>query len=162
MSKRNGKVTLTNRELGAAQAALRVCGNTSVPMAVAMRMVDVQHLLKDRIDKVNEVNKTLIERHGTPAEGEEKATRVSDEMPGFHAYLDEFKELMDTEFEVNDHFILYQKGDEFGWTENVKTPIALTPNTIFDMASLLEIKTPAKPKPKKAETEPELAPEPVT
>ena len=149
---KNGKVTLTNRELAGAQRGLRECGKTTVPMAVALRMVAVQRLLKDRIDDVNACNKDLVELHGTPAEGEETATQVSDEMPGYQPYLDAFGELMDAEFGVPDHFTLYQKGDQYGWTENVKTPISLTPNTIMDMAALLEVKSPPK-KAKKKEAE---------
>ena len=146
---KNGKITITNRELAGAQAALRECGKTTVPMGVALRMVAVQRLLKDRIEDVNACNKDLVELHGTPAKGEEKATQVSDEMAGWQAYLDAFSDLMDTDFQVPDHFTLYEKGDKYGWTENVKTPIALTPNTIVDMGALLELKIPAKPKKQK-------------
>ena len=165
MSNRNGKVTVTNRELAAAQKALRECGSTRIPMGVALRMVSVQRLIKDRIDDVNEINKGLVEEHGTPPEGREVATEVSDEMPGFQPYLDAFGELMDEKFSIPDHFILYQKDDKYGWTENVKTPIALTPNAIVDMGDLLEIKAPPNPKPrarKKKNAEPDMGkPEPV-
>lgn len=151
---KNGKVTLTNKELAAAHVALRQCGKTTIPMGVALRMVAVQRLLKGRIDDVNEVNKGLIEAHGTPAEGQDTATIITDEMAGWQSYQDAFDDLMDDEFSVPDHFILYQKDDKYGWSENVKTPIALTPNTIVDMVALLEVKGPAKPKKaKEAEVE---------
>ena len=40
------KVTITNSELGTVHAALRECGNTKIPMGVALRMVEVQRLIK--------------------------------------------------------------------------------------------------------------------
>ena len=49
------KVTITNAELGTVQAALRECGNTKIPMGVALRMVEVQRLIKDRIEDVQEL-----------------------------------------------------------------------------------------------------------
>ena len=48
------KVTITNAELGTVQAALRECGNTKIPMGVALRMVEVQRLIKARSADVQE------------------------------------------------------------------------------------------------------------
>ena len=62
----NGVVRVRNKELAGAQAALRECGNTRIPMAVALRMVSVQRLIKDRIADVNEINGSLVERYGAP------------------------------------------------------------------------------------------------
>ena len=90
----NGVVTIQNKELAGAQAALRECGNTRIPMAVALRMVSVQRLIKDRIDDVNEINSTLVERYGVPDVGEEEATRVTSEMPGWPRDVAAFNDLM--------------------------------------------------------------------
>ena len=135
----NGAVKIQNKELAGAQAALRECGNTRIPMAVALRMVSVQRLLKDRIDDVNEVNTGLVERYGEPQEGEETATQVNSDMPGWLAYVAAFNDLMNEELEVPGHFVLYQDGDKVGWSKDDVNGISLTPNTIVDMAALLRI-----------------------
>jgi hypothetical protein len=135
----NGAVTIQNKELAGAQAALRECGNTRIPMAVALRMVSVQRLIKDRIDDVNEVNTGLVERYGEPQEGEETATQVNSEMPGWFAYVAAFNDLMNEELEVPGQFVLYQDGDKVGWSKADVNGISLTPNAIVDMAGLLRI-----------------------
>jgi hypothetical protein len=135
----NGQVKIQNKELAGAQAALRECGNTRIPMAVALRMVSVQRLIKDRIDDVNEVNTGLVERYGEPQEGEETATQVNSDMPGWLAYVAAFNDLMNEELEVPGHFVLYQDGDQVGWSKDDVNGISLTPNTIVDMAALLRI-----------------------
>ena len=135
----NGVVTIQNKELAGAQAALRECGNTRIPMAVALRMVSVQRLIKDRIDDVNEINSTLVERYGVPDVGEEEATRVTSEMPGWPLYVAAFNDLMSEKLEVPEHFVLYQDGDRVGWRKGELNGISLTPNTIVDMAALLRI-----------------------
>ena len=135
----NGEIRIQNRELAGAQAALRECGNTRIPMGVALRMVSVQRLIKDRIDDVNEVNKGLVERYGEPGEGEETATQVNSEMPGWFAYVAAFNELMDEELEVPGHFVLYQDGDKVGWSRGDVNGVTLTPNAIVDLAGLLHI-----------------------
>ena len=137
----NGAVKIQNRDLAGAQAALRECGNTRIPMSVALRMVSVQRLIKDRIDDVNEVNTSLVERYGEPGEGEEKATQVNSDMPGWFAYVAAFNDLMNEELEIPDHFVLYQDGDQVGWTPNDLNGISLTPNAILDMAALLHIES---------------------
>ena len=135
----NGVVKIQNRELAGAQAALRECGNTRIPMAVALRMVSVQRLIKDRIDDVNEINGTLVERYGVPGEGEETATQVNSGMPDWPLYVTAFNDLMSEELEVPGHFVLYQDGDKVGWSKDDVNGISLTPNTIVDMAALLRI-----------------------
>ena len=135
----NGAVTIQNKELAGAQAALRECGNTRIPMAVALRMVSVQRLIKDRIDDVNEINSTLVERYGVPDTGEETATQVSSGMPGWPLYVTAFNDLMSEELELPGHFVLYQDGDKVGWSKADVNGISLTPNTIVDMADLLRI-----------------------
>jgi hypothetical protein len=135
----NGAVRIQNKELAGAQAALRECGNTRIPMGVALRMVSVQRLIKDRIDDVNEINGVLVERYGVPDAGEEKATQVNSEMPGWFAYVAAFNDLMDEELEVPGHFVLYQDGDKVGWSKGDVNGVSLTPNTIVDMAGLLHI-----------------------
>jgi hypothetical protein len=135
----NGAVKIQNKELAGAQAALRECGNTRIPMAVALRMVSVQRLIKGRIDDVNEVNAGLVERYGDPQEGEETATQVNSGMPGWSLYVAAFNDLMNEELEVPGHFVLYQDGDQVGWSKGDVNGISLTPNTIVDMAALLRI-----------------------
>ena len=135
----NGTVKIQNKELAGAQAALRECGNTRIPMAVALRMVSVQRLIKDRIDDVNEINAGLVERYGEPGEGEETATQVNSEHPGWFAYVAAFNDLMNEELEIPEHFVLYQDGDQVGWSKDDVNGISLTPNAIMDMADLLHI-----------------------
>jgi hypothetical protein len=135
----NGAVSIQNKELAGAQAALRECGNTRIPMAVALRMVSVQRLIKDRIDDVNEINTGLVERYGEPGEGEETATQVNSGMPGWFAYVAAFTDLMNQELEVPERFVLYQDGDKVGWSKSDVNGISLTPNAIVDLADLLHI-----------------------
>ena len=135
----NGEIRIQNRELAGAQAALRECGNTRIPMGVALRMVSVQRLIKDRIDDVNEVNKGLVARYGEPGEGEETATQVNSEMPGWFAYMAAFNDLMNEDLEIPERFVLYQDGDQVGWSREEVNGISLTPNAIMDMAALLHI-----------------------
>ena len=135
----NGEIRIQNRELAGAQAALRECGNTRIPMGVALRMVSGQRLIKDRIDDVNEVNKGLVERYGEPGEGEETATQVNSEMPGWFAYMAAFNDLMNEDLEIPERFVLYQDGDQVGWSREEVNGISLTPNAIVDMAGLLHI-----------------------
>ena len=135
----NGEIRIQNRELAGAQAARRECGNTRIPMGVALRMVSVQRLIKDRIDDVNEVNKGLVERYGEPGEGEETATQVNSEMPGWFAYMAAFNDLMNEDLEIPERFVLYQAGDQVGWSREEVNGISLTPNAIVDMAGLLHI-----------------------
>ena len=135
----NGAVTIQNKELAGAQAALRECGNTRIPMAVALRMVSIQRLIKDRIDDVNEINGALVERYGVPGEGEETATQVNSGMPGWFAYVAAFNDLMNEELEVPGHFVLYQDGDKVGWSKDDVNGVTLTPNAIVDLAGLLHI-----------------------
>jgi len=136
---KNGAVRIQNNKLAGAQAALRECGNTRIPMAVALRMVSVQRLITDRIDDVNEINQGLVERYGEPGEGEEKATQVNSEMPGWFAYVAAFNDLMNEELEVSEQFVLYQDGDKVGWSKAEMNGLSLTPNAIMDMAALLRI-----------------------
>ena len=135
----NGVVRIKNKDLAGAQAALRECGNTRIPMAVALRMVSVQRLIKDRIDDVNEVNEGLVERYGDPGEGEETATQVNSGMPGWFGYVAAFNELMGQELEVSEGFVLYQDGDKVGWSKDDVNGLSLTPNAIVDMADLLRV-----------------------
>ena len=132
------KVTITNAELGTVQAALRECGNTKIPMGVALRMVEVQRLIKDRIEDVQELNGGLIERYGTPGEGEETATEMRSDMPGWPEDGAGFNDLMAQELKLPEQFTLYQDGDELGWAEGTNG-VSLSPNTIIDMAALLRI-----------------------
>ena len=132
------KVTITNAELGTVQAALRECGNTKIPMGVALRMVEVQRLIKDRIEDVQELNGGLIERYGTPGEGEETATEMRSDMPGWPEYVAGFNDLMAQELKLPEQVTLYPDGDELGWAEGTNG-VSLSPNTIIDMAALLRI-----------------------
>ena len=135
----NGVVRIRNKELAGAQAALRECGNTRIPMDVALRMVSMQRLIKDRIDDVNEINSTLVERYGVPDTGGEKATQVNSGMPGWFAYVAAFNDLMNEELEAPGHFVLYQDGDKVGWSRGDVNGVNLTPNAIVDLAGLLHI-----------------------
>ena len=132
------KVTITNSELGTVHAALRECGNTKIPMGVALRMVEVQRLIKDRIDDVQELNGGLVERYGIPGEGEEAATEMRSDMPGWAEYVAGFNDLMAQKLNISEQFTLYQDGDELGWAEGTNG-VSLSPNTIIDMAALLRI-----------------------
>ena len=130
--------TITNAELGTVQVALRECGNTKIPMGVALRMVEVQRLIKDRIEDVQELNGGLVERYGIPGEGEETATEVRSDMPGWPEYVAAFNDLMAQKLNISERFTLYQDGDELGWAEGTNG-VSLSPNTIIDMAALLRI-----------------------
>ena len=130
--------TITNAELGTVHAALRECGNTKIPMGVALRMVEVQRLIKDRIEDVQELNGGLVERYGIPGEGEETATEVRSDMPGWPEYVAAFNDLMAQKLNISERFTLYQDGDELGWAEGTNG-VSLSPNTIIDMAALLHI-----------------------
>jgi len=130
--------TITNAELGTVQVALRECGNTKIPMGVALRMVEVQRLIKDRIEDVQELNGGLVVRYGIPGEGEETATEVRSDMPGWPEYVAAFNDLMAQKLNISERFTLYQDGDELGWAEGTNG-VSLSPNTIIDMAALLHI-----------------------
>ena len=138
----NGRIAIMNKELGALQAALRECGSTKVPMHVALNIVEVQRQIKARIDDVNDINKGLVEQHGTPAEGEETATRVSDDMEGWTEYVIEFNELMEAEMYFDKPLTLYEREDSYGWTPNGNSAIELSANTIFDLGDMLVVSKP--------------------
>ena len=135
----NGKIPVLNRELAALQVALRECGGTKVPMRVALGIVQVQRQVQGRMDDVNQLNKSLVEEHGIPAEGEDVATQVSSEMPGWPSYVTAFNELMGAEIYFDEPFILYEREDSYGWTPDGNTSVELTAYTIFDMGGLLEV-----------------------
>tara|TARA_R110000824_G_scaffold117337_6_gene269279 strand:+ start:32 stop:469 length:438 start_codon:yes stop_codon:yes gene_type:complete len=135
----NGKIAISNAELAALQVALRECGNSKVPMRVALGIVEVQRQIKGRIDDVNELNRRLVEEHGVPAEGEDVATQVSAEMPGWPLYVEAFNELMRAEMHFEEALTLYEREDSYGWTPDGNAAIELTANTIFDMGDLLKV-----------------------
>ena len=135
----NGKIAIMNKELGALRAALRECGTTKVPMRVALNIVEVQRQITGRIDDVNELNRGLVEEHGVPEEGQETATQVTSEMPGWASYVEAFNELMAAEMYFEQPLILYEREDSYGWTPDGNSAIELTANTIFDMGDLLEV-----------------------
>ena len=137
--KQNGRISVMNRELGALQAALRECGSTQIPMRVALNIVEVQRQIQARIDDVHDINKGLVEQHGTPAEGEETATQVSDKMEGWTEYVIEFNELMEAEIHFEKPLTLYEREDSYGWTPDGNTSIELSANTIFDMGEMLTV-----------------------
>ena len=141
----NGRIAIMNKELGALQVALREGGGTRIPMHVALNIVEVQRQIQARIDDVNDLNKNLVEHHGTPAEGEEVATRVSDDMEGWTEYVIEFNELMEAEIYFDKPLTLYEREDSYGWTPNGNTSIELTANTIFDMGEMLAVKKKEEP-----------------
>ena len=132
------KVTITNSELGTVHAARRECGNTKIPMGVALRMVEVQRLIKDRIEDGQEINGGLIDRYRTPGVREETATEMRSDMPGWPEYVAGFNDLMAQELKLPEQFTLYQDGDELGWAEGTNG-VSLSPNAIIDMAALLRI-----------------------
>jgi len=138
----NGRIAIMNKELGALQAALRECGSTKVPMHVALNIVEVQRQIKARIDDVNDINKGLVEQHGTPAEGEEVATRVSDDMEGWTEYVIEFNELMEAEMYFDKPLTLYEREDSYGWAPSGNSAIELSANTIFDLGDMLVVSKP--------------------
>ena len=135
----NGRIVVLNSELAALQVALRECGGTKVPMKVALGIVEVQRQIQGRIDDVNELNKGLVEEHGVPAEGEDTATRVTSEMPGWISYVGSFNELMGTEMYFDEPVVLYEREDSYGWTADGNDAVELTANTIFDMRGLLKV-----------------------
>jgi|TARA_R110000824_G_scaffold23373_4_gene83971 hypothetical protein len=137
----NGKIAVLNKELAALQLALRECGGTKVPMRVALGIVEVQRQIQGRMDDVSALNKGLVEEHGIPAEGEDVATQVSSEMPGWTPYVAAFNELMGAEIYFDEPFILYEREDSYGWTPDGNSAIELTANTIFDMGGLLKVQT---------------------
>jgi hypothetical protein len=136
----NGRIVVLNSELAALQVALRECGGTKVPMKVALGIVEVQRQIQGRIDDVNELNKGLVEEHGVPAEGEDTATQVSSEMPGWISYVGSFNELMGTELYFDEPLVLYEREDSYGWTADGNDAVELTANTIFDMRGLLKVR----------------------
>jgi hypothetical protein len=141
----NGRIAIMNKELGALQAALRECGSTRIPMPVALAIVEVQRQIQARIDDVNDLNKSLVEHHGTPDEGEEVATRVSDDMEGWTEYVIEFNELMEAEMYIDEPLVLFEREDSYGWSPNGSAPIELSANTIFDLGDMLVVQKLKKP-----------------
>ena len=135
----NGRITVLNGELAALQVALRECGGAKVPMKVALGIVEVQRQIQGRIDDVNELNRSLVEEHGIPAEGEDTATQVSSEMPGWIPYVQSFNDLMGTEMYFDEPIILYEREDSYGWTPDGNTAVELTANTVYDMRGLLKV-----------------------
>jgi hypothetical protein len=138
----NGRIAVMNNELRALTAALRECGSTTVPMSVALRIVEVQRQIRARIDDVNEINKGLVERHGTPEEGEELAVRVTDQMDGWGEYVGAFNDLMRQEMYFDHPLVLYEREDSYGWTPTGNSAIELTANTIFDLGDMLKVEKP--------------------
>ena len=108
-------------------------------MKVALNIVEVQRQIQARIDDVNDINKGLVEQHGTPAEGEEIATQVSDKMEGWTEYVIEFNELMEATMHFDEPFVLYEREDSYGWAPNGSAPIELSANTIFDLGEMLMV-----------------------
>ena len=135
----NGKIAISNAELAALQVALRECGNSKVPMRVALGIVEVQRQIKSRMSDVSEINTGLVAEHGVPKEGEDVARQVSSDMPGWASYLTAFNELMGAEMHFDEPFILYEREDSYGWTPDGNAAIELTANTIFDMGDLLKV-----------------------
>ncbi len=132
-----------NGKLKTVLAALRTCGNTTVPMGLAIRMAETQKNIVTRIEYMIGINNDLIKKFGEPNGAGDH--HVSPEMPGWKDYVKSNRELEELEFELGEAFVLYQKDDKFGWTPEVKTPIAVTPNTMVDMGSLLVIQAPKDP-----------------
>ncbi len=134
---------IANSKLKSVLAALRECGKTAVPMPLALRMVTVQKTLGSHLEVVSEVNDELIEKYGEK-NGTGQA-HIGGDMAGWPMFVKESNELMGVEFDVGDPFVLFKKNDDFGWTEDVKTPVLITPNVMVDMDDLLEVRGPESP-----------------
>jgi hypothetical protein len=50
-----------------------------------------------------------------------------------------FNDLMNEDLEIPERYVLYQDGDQVGWSREEVNGISLTPNSIVDMAGLLHI-----------------------
>lgn len=131
-------VSIRGDQLQGVITALRACGDTRIPMKIALRMSGVQKKIVERLQESQELNNKLIERYGEPSEHGQHS--VGPEMKEWNEYLVENRELNDQELDLGEPFVLYEKGDEYGWTADVKTPVVITANVITDMDILLEIR----------------------
>ena len=130
-------VSVPNMSLQTLMAALRVCGSTTVPMALAIRMLETQKSIVTHLQMVNEVNNSLVEKYGEALENGQY--QVTPELKGWAQFQIEANALTLVEFDVGEPFILYHREGKFGWTKEVKTPVAITPNVMVDMGDLLVI-----------------------
>ncbi len=137
MSKKKNEVSVANENLKKVLDRLRELGETTVPISIAMRMIEVQKKIISHLENVNELQNGLIARYG-----EETGfghSQVGPRMNGFPAYKKDLEDLMNMEYSLGEPFVLYEKDDEFGWTEDVKVSLEITPNLIVDMEDFLVI-----------------------
>ncbi len=148
MPENRSDALIANSKLTNVLAALRDCGKTTVPMGLALQMVDKQKTVESCIESMNNVNNTIIERHGDLNDAGQYC--VSPQNSGWMGYVKEYSELLQIKVDLGEPFVLYQKQDGdnmvLGWTEDVKTPVTLTPNIMADMDELLVVTKAAEEK----------------
>jgi len=132
-------VMIRNMNLEPTLVALRVCGDTTVPMSLGLRMVRVQKEILSRLNDINELKNNIVKKFGEEKGKIKGQFRVDPGMDGWFEYTKNLADLMKIEVDLGEPFVLYQKGENFGWTEEVKTPIELTPNVMMDMGDLLDV-----------------------
>ena len=134
-------VLVENSALGLRLEALRDCGKTTIPMKIALRMKDVQQVIRIQQAKNGEINNDLIERLG-----EGKGT-VLPGMQGWAEFARETNELQGFKCNLGESFVLYSKDDPndedevtLCWKRDMKNTIELTANVMADMGDLLVIR----------------------
>ncbi len=141
MNENGSGVLIANYKLKDVLAAFRVCGDTTIPMQIGLRMVKSQKRIKSELADIMEVNNSLIAEHGEKQNGGKPG--VGPKMAGWSAYIDANAALMDLEVDLGEPYVLYQKesGDDIQlcWTEDMKHPIVISANVIVDMDDMLVI-----------------------
>ena len=130
-------VSIAGSHLQSVLVALRACGDTRIPMKVAIRISAAQKTIVERLEVAQTQNNALIEEYGAP--NEQGTYSVSPEDENWTQYLLANKELNEEELALGEPIVLYQKGEDYGWTPDVATPILVTANVITDLGDLLEI-----------------------
>lgn len=140
-------VQIANAKLQTVLVALRELGKSTVPMALAVRMVKTQKAITDHLQAVSEVNNALIEKYGETQENGQ--THVTPEMEWWDKFVEAANTLNMVEFDLGAPFDLYEQIREeagtneikavYGWTPDVKTPVAITPNIMADADALLVV-----------------------
>lgn len=133
--------TIKNADLHSAIGSLAAVGKTALPMPLALRMAKLRRNLEDHEKAVEETRAGIFER---VANGKQEIKSTD---PEFKEYSDAYGDLMDIEYALGDHFVLYTmtKDDEtqFSWSPpkdgKFKTKLTdLEPNVLHGLLPLVE------------------------
>jgi hypothetical protein len=137
-------VLIPNTKIQNVLAQLRELGQKSVPGNVLLQMVKVQSRIIEHIEAVQATNLELIKQYGEE-DKEHGGYHVTPEMDGWPSFQQEAQALNLAEFDAGEPFVLYQREQDgeivIGWTDPVKTPLALSPNILVDVGDIVVVDT---------------------